>query len=209
MPRRHTRVYKRAKIRWAPHLEAFTITGSNADEGAVSGNSIAIAKQLAISSTDTAVPTPGIIKTGRYKLEYELMLNLSNMAAGVRLPTNFMFSVYTIYVPQGWPIVQGGTALNNVLRFNQFTTLIQSHPEWILGYKTISVPEEWYRGDAGIAYGHFTSGRQVLSSKLKRNLNSGDSVFCVLLCSWVAEGNVPAAYDVRFNCYSTYFTRYN
>lgn len=205
MSRKHTRVYKRAKTRWAPHLEAFTITGTNGN----AGSSIAVAKQLAISSADNAVPTPGIIKTGRYKLEYELMLDLSTWAAGVRIPTDFMFSIYTIYVPQGWPITVGATAADNVSRFNQFTTLIQSHPEWILGYKTISVPEEWYRGDAGIAYGHFTSGRQVLSSKLKRNLNSGDSVFCVLLSSWVAAGAAPGAYNLRLNCYSTYFTRYN
>lgn len=120
-----------------------------------SGNSITTnpaTVELVENSTMNA-PTPTIIKTGNFKVSLDMYATY-NVAQTVNLGCN----AYILFVPQGVS-VSG--------------TLITNHPEWILAAKSI-----------GSTYATDTTKVSLetlnMSSRMKRNLNSGDKVVLYL-----------------------------
>lgn len=95
---------------------------------------------ICTNSPQTDVPTPVILKFGRCKVKGDIRTDLQN-------ETNFVScTMYLVYVPEGYPIG---------------IDLIKLHPEYVIGWTTISL-------DSGNTF--------TFSSPLKRNLNSGDKI---------------------------------
>lgn len=104
------------------------------------GNAGENTSDICVNSTQSSNPTPVIIKFGRVKIKGDVRTSLENA-------NNFVTGrMFVCFVPQG-----------SVLNLD----FINYHPEYIIGWTTISV-------DSGNTFS--------FSSALKRNLNSGDSI---------------------------------
>lgn len=135
--------YKRAYVkrlyprkRWASNV----VTKNTLVTLPSGSKSAFITEELVINSRQGTTPTPVLIKFGRVKVKGDVRTDLAsdnNYVSGV---------MYVIYVPQSLPINDD---------------IITDHPEYIIGWTTISL-------DSGNSFS--------FSSSLKRNLNSGDKV---------------------------------
>ena len=140
MPRyyRYKRSYRKIypRKRWASNIGNYT-TIVTVNGGSAGGNNT---YTICENSAQNSTPTPVILKFGRIKLKGDVRYNVTDAA-------NFTSAImYVVFVPQG----------------NTLTAqFIGNHPEYILGWTTISM-------DSGNTFS--------LTSSLKRNLNSGDSI---------------------------------
>ena len=128
--------------RWATNINNSAVgvtiaTGSNSGEAT---------SDVCSNSTQAHVPTPVIVKFGRVKIKGDVRTSLDNA-------NNFVTGrMFVCFVPQG---------------VNLNLDLINDHPEYIIGWTTISM-------DSGNTFS--------FSSALKRNLNSGDSIKILFRC---------------------------
>ena len=125
---------------------------SNLVNGTVSSSGFSL---LAQNSSQTTSPTPVIVKCGNFKVQGDVMV--TTQGQGTNRPVPLVF--YILFVPEGVGISD---------------SLVTTHPEWIMGWTVIDAQ---YIGPATTT----TSGsRFSVSTRLKRNLNSGDSVVAIL-----------------------------
>lgn len=198
---KYTRVIvKKARKRWAAHIESFLLEATNFAAATINGASIATYKTLAVTQIDAATPTPNIIKTGRYSASYNFIFDLSS--SNNKSPLNYMVTILLMYIPQGWPLDVGSTSVNHAARFNQFSNLVGSHPEWIIAKKQLG---DWNQ-IPGATDGVYDCRTGVLSSKLKRNLNSGDQVAIVAMVQKAFTDQVNFPYSIKFQGQVSYFT---
>lgn len=107
---------------------------------------------LVSNSVQSSSPTPSIVKTGNFKVSIDSYLQYG----GGQVAGTAVVQFFVVYVPEGWST----SNLNN---------LVSAHPEWILGSKTVG---------SSYTTGTFLSLETInLSTRLKRNLNSGDAIF--------------------------------
>lgn len=142
--RRYTRVVKNRK-RWATNL----IQAQSNVQSTVAGNAAVI--DLVVNSTQSSTPTPVIIKTGNFKLQFEYQF--TSVPSGTVVGSSM--NAFIVYVPEG-------IVLDN---YTNTTSYVNAHPEYIMGMRAI---------DIGSASGN--TNVTSLSSRLKRNLNSGDKI---------------------------------
>ena len=151
--RRYTRTIVRApKKKWATNI--IQLSGTPQFDG---NNSFHYQFQLCSNKTETTSPSPVIIKTGNFKVQFDLTVNVN--AAGVVNARAFV-----CFVPQGVPTT---TALD-------LQNITANHPEWILAWRQLDF------GNANAA-GSVDTSVVKFSSRLKRNLNSGDAVLFFIL----------------------------
>ena len=106
-----------------------------------------------VVSPDTTIYTNAtILKTGRWKCK-------GIISSGFEA---FNYLVGLMYIPEGYTITNTSTTID-------YQTVIYQHPEWVLCWKRFDYT------NAG------QSNEFSLSSRLKRNLNSGDRVIMFLL----------------------------
>lgn len=122
---------------------------------------------LAENKTETTSPTPVIIKTGNFRAQIDAWGSLTSTSPMV---------VYIVYIPEGFGIDAAGATI----------AMIRAHPEWVMGWK-IGDASGWYAtsGQADIDFAKLT-----VSSRLKRNLNSGDKIYLVAYVDPVSSGNL-------------------
>lgn len=146
--------------RWATNL-----VNSTTDIVIPSGSSGAFnTKIICTNSTQSSNPTPVLVKFGRLKIKGDIRYSLTDIA-------NYASAVlYVMFVPQG-----------NELD----TALIQNHPEYLLGWTTISM-------DSGNTFS--------LSTTLKRNLNSGDSIALYIGVSAVNTVQAQTSFSFFYTC---------
>lgn len=121
---------------------------------------------LVANSVQNSSPTPTIIKTGNFKIQgnFTQLGNLSNT------DLTYGCTLYIMYVPQGFNISD-----TNVMR-----SLVADHPEWIMAWSLL---------DTNAATNGLTSlNKFSCSTRLKRNLNSGDRICAIFLSSLVYLG---------------------
>lgn len=139
---------------------------------------------LAENSSTNSTPTPIILKVGNFKVQGDVSLNMSTGHPGVLAPSVI---VIVFYLPEGVS-VSGTTA----------ATVVSQHPEWIMAWKQL---------DLGVAVpntsGYLAGGSFSVSSRLKRNLNSGDKVCIACLTDITGTGGTIA---VKVNCTSQFWT---
>lgn len=146
MPRRY---YTKRTVVVRPKKKWASIMKSNSFTPAAltSGSSVKVAQyDLVINSADSATPTPIIVKTGNFKVYGTLNTDITE--ANIQKLWNV--TGYIMYCPQGYTYTDDMTAITN-------------HPEYIMGRTTMK----------------FVPGQNSsfsISSRLKRNLNSGDSI---------------------------------
>lgn len=131
-----------------------------------------VSADLVVNSTETATPTPTIIKTKHFKMSVDTYVNTSaNIALGPIV-------AYIMYVPQGYALT---------------TNTPVDHPEWVLTWRSI---------DTGLALAGTTYHTNVtMSSSLSRNLNSGDAIKFVMVANNVHASNTYSLNAVvHFSC---------
>lgn len=157
--RRATRVV-RPKKKWATNLREFTLDlPSNTTTGQIGLYKLLCVNKSEVEEGTAVSPTPTIIKTGNYKVQCDVVMSTTE-ATVVRL------YAYILYVPEGvftpGSVTADYTSLNNI---------VLRHPEWIIGWRQVSA--DFLAANANVDKVQF-------SSRLKRNLNSGDQVYFVL-----------------------------
>lgn len=202
MARHYTRVIKRApRKRWAAHLEQFAIELTNYGGTGIIGGSASSFYTLAVSQSDNTTPTPVIIKTGRYKASLQCSLDLSSST--VQNPFNLLINAYILFVPQGWPVPVGGSSTTYVAQFAQIDRIVKGHPEWLIARRQITA---WTQ-TPGAPQGVYDSKDYIISSKLKRNLNSGDQVMLVLTAEKMTGDSVGSqSFTLKGDGQVTYYT---
>ena len=139
-------VYVKPKKRWATNIMSF-------NKNFEGGDGLFAATQVLVeNSTQNSSPTPTIVKTGNFKIQGDCTVTSSSSNAVIGI------SMYVIYVPEGITITSPTSAQN----------LINAHPEWILSWKFVAANRLSGTSDNVDAFS--------FSSRLKRNLNSGDTI---------------------------------
>ena len=131
---------------------------------------------LVSNSAQASSPTPTILKVGNFKISADVVFKTS----GSNADYNFSCMAYILYVPEGWE--SSASAFNN---------LISKHPEWIMATKTLGVTST-------TSSQNYTETLN-LSTRLKRNLNSGDQVVFYLQFSSPGSITVSSA-SITGNC---------
>lgn len=132
------------------------------------------------SSAHSVVSSNNIVKVGNFKVK-----GTFNVSGGTGY-NNLSMIIYVIFVPQG--IIPDNTEVSNS---NLATSIFYSHPEWVLGWTRVDLD------DSG------SNDNFSITSRLKRNLNSGDSVqFGVLImnnaATSISEVNVTVAETIQY-----------
>lgn len=159
--RRYTRVV-RPKKRWATNIKSLNDSKNN-----IGSSTAYSATVLVENSSQTAfvTPTPTVLKAGNFKVQADA----SYTTAGI---SHVDVRAYILFLPEGM------TAAS----YADYDAIIKNHPEWIMGWKYAS---------RDFAVGNATTDIQTFqfSSRLKRNLNSGDQIaFVCLVTSMDASG---------------------
>lgn len=184
--RRYTRVVK-PKKKWASNIRAINMGGSIQSD---SVEKIAHLQELCVNSSEVSSssvitsPTPVVLKTGNFKVQVDCVYS-ANIPATLT-PTVEIF-IYIMYLPEGVGIETGTAGID----YDTLNGLVMKHPEWILAWRHLGA-------DSAITSGSPTNVERVqFSSRLKRNLNSGDRV-CALL---VGHTHHSTAYIKRLECH--------
>lgn len=106
---------------------------------------------LVANSAQTSTPTPIILKVGNIKLQGD-----ATYTSGSGSVTNPALILMVFYLPEG--IAMNDSTAGNVAA---------QHPEWIMAWKMI---------DVQVGSGVVPASSFSVSSRLKRNLNSGDRI---------------------------------
>lgn len=152
MPRRR---YYRRYTRVVPAKKKWAsniITGTIGTAGSGEADNLT----LVANSSPTATPTPVIVKTGNFKIQGDAYLDVRTGGGNISVAAR----VFVLYTPEGVT--------------SDFATVIGQHPEWIMGWTQLDLP---ITNAAAIAAGN----RFTLSTRLKRNLNSGDKIRIVVI----------------------------
>nr|ANB82425.1 capsid protein [Porcine serum-associated circular virus] len=125
------------------------------------------------NSAQTATPTPVLLKFGRCKCKIDLQ--------PVSIPTSSANSLslvaYLTFVPQGVNMNESQVSYN----------LIKNHPEYVMGWQQISLD---------------STGSMSLTSKLKRNLNSGDGIYIIFVAG--VNNEHPPQASIIYGISATY-----
>ena len=177
MPRR--RYYRRpvrvvaAKKKWATNITSASLYAQIPGQETNAG-----AYELCVNSQQATTPTPVIVKTGNFKIQGDCYV-----ASSATLGSNTQLTLYVMYLPEGM-----GVSTNT-----HYATLVSNHPEWIMAWKVLDMT-------SGVSTSNGTAFS--FSSRLKRNLNSGDSVALVA----VARNGIAQPIQVTVNFTAQYWT---
>lgn len=152
MPRRYYRrrtVVVRPKKKWASNIGQLSYTMTAPASSADPG------KVLVQNAAQSSNPTPTILKAGNFKASVDVSLSYSSSPAS--LPN---CTVYILFLPEGISI---NTA-------NDLLAVVSSHPEYVMAWRKLDF-------DFVNSAGTFNTSSVTMSSRLKRNLNSGDRIY--------------------------------
>lgn len=138
------------------------------------------------TSTNLTSAVP-IIKTGRFRVK-GMVVPISGQ---LPFPVASSFIIALMYIPEGTTFQSSaGTSIDNLTSF-----VFYKHPEWVMG---------WTRFD-------FTNAAQrnefSITSRLKRNLNRGDSI--QLVCITANRNTTTVVPQSRFMATVSYVCRTN
>lgn len=128
---------------------------------------------LVENATQSTAPTPVIVKAGNFKIQGDVQFQVTT---GVSAGVNLMLVVF--FLPEGFTRDATTTGV-----------IVQTHPEWILSWKQLDLSSTGTQGSG------FSGSGFSFSSKLKRNLNSGDRI----MIGYFAE-NVAVAFNIKYTC---------
>lgn len=167
--RRYRTIVRAPKKKWASNIKnTFIQTSGDAT------------KQFGVvalvqNSTDSTYPTPVILKTGNVKVQGDYRVVTSSTGGHAEV------SLYVVFIPEG-------TSLTTAVEAEQ---VIQNHPEWIMAWR--------YLGDNQTSSASAENNdRFSFSSRMKRNLNSGDSVRMLCIVNGYAVTSVSVNFTAQY-----------
>lgn len=177
MPRRYYRrrtVVVRPKKKWASNIvvRSFTVVTNGGQ-----GSAIPFVP-LVSNSTQSTSPTPVVLKCGNFKLNVDLRYGTVGSSTQTG---SYHLVAFVVFLPEGIAPV------NNT----QMDALIKAHPEYIMAWKQLEA------GAIGSAAA-VAQDKVVFSSRLKRNLNSGDQVVLTVVDE-TPNSNISEI-NVSFTC---------
>lgn len=129
---------------------------------------------LVQNSTESATPTPVIVKTGNFKVQVDAYAVVTTADRSLVNAIAFI-----AYVPQGYTL-DGNTGT----RYTVMQNFLKQHPEWVMCWKQLD-----FTSSSGTASPDAVS--VSFSSRLKRNLNSGDKI--IFSVAYQENGIVPSS----------------
>ena len=172
--RRYRTIIRAPKKKWCSNLKDINLQASVPSSGSTS--TVHDQVLLAQNKSESTTPTPVVIKTGNFKLQADA----HSIGVSVLGTNTIHATLYIMYVPEGMlPLTTTGMQL-----------LIDNHPEWIMAWRVLE-------GGLTSTSGDYDSTRFTVSSRLKRNLNSGDSVYGIVIANDV---NPNVTFIVRGKC---------
>lgn len=149
----------RPKQKWAINNVSCFINSDTTSAENIGSNGYFRFQNVVINGIDSVAapassPPPPVIKTGRFRLKGTL---------GVVFPETYSVTLFIAFVPQGFDLATG--VLNNSPPGKSLlNNVFYHHPEWVIG---------WTRKD----YSSTSQSNEIsITSRLKRNLNSGDRI---------------------------------
>lgn len=128
---------------------------------------------LATNSVQSGTPTPSILKVGNFKITADLIANFGETGSA-----NIIATIYILFVPEG--IID-----------SQIKNIPTQHPEYIMATKV--------SGSSFQTGSSFALDTVNVSTRLKRNLNSGDRVVMFIdFASTMYPTSVTISGNVRY-----------
>lgn len=156
--RRYRRTIVRApRKKWASNY--VSVDSDTVTYGA--DGTFAYSKNLASNGTELIPPTPTVIKTGNFKSQFDLTIN-------VAIGSIVSAQAFIVFIPEGY--FQGVSPITTTM----WTNAVIKHPEWLMMWRQLDF------GAVGAA-GSVDTSVVKMSSRLKRNLNSGDQIYFLIL----------------------------
>ena len=172
--RRRRTVVRAPKKKWASQIKMFTMSITGWNETLGGG-----VQELVGNSASTSNPTPVLIKAGNFKVQGDWIYQPATAGMGGRATAR----MFIMYCPEG---TVPTTA-------TQVQSLVNSHPEWIMAWKQL---------EANTDTETYDQDRFSFSSRLKRNLNSGDKI----ICAYILERNSTVNVNIDFHMTAQYWT---
>lgn len=129
---------------------------------------------LVENSAQTSSPTPIIVKAGNFKIQGDALFTPGSSSVPLA-----SLVVVVFYLPEG--LVLSGTTAEGVL---------SQHPEWVMVWKQLN-------SDPINVTNNSATGSFSISSRLKRNLNSGDKI-CIGFVSDASSATVAVKYTAQY-----------
>lgn len=170
-------VVVRPKKKWATNFTTLgepTTKTLNLTPGQV--NTLTFNNILVQNTAQTASPTPVIVKTGNFKVKGDMKLSFIQ-ASGTQSSSMTSCVIYIMYIPEG---------------ITASATLISAHPEWIMAWSPVDINMDVVSSTMNIQ----NVNKFSFSSRLKRNLNSGDRIECLTVFNF---GPSPTAGNVSID----------
>lgn len=166
--RRYTRVVK-PKKKWASNLARIFIDSSGLDSATIATTRYGNIETLCLNSIQSGTPTPIILKAGNFKVQCDAHIGTSASAV-------IRTMIYIMYLPEGvyTPSTNTDPSTAYGQNYDRLSDLVDKHPEWILAWKQFGTD---------IISTSANLERVSFSSRLKRNLNSGDKIAAVILAN--------------------------
>lgn len=162
-------VRKYPKKKWSPFEDSWVdIRGISQRVYEARENIIVCWGQIVDNSTQSSTPTPGVLKVGNFRVT-------ADAAYAVNPNTTVTAACYMVYVPERW-LEPDYNQQQTALKLGEIPT---THPEWILARGILQ--SETSSGGTGTML--LNSPSKSFSSRLKRNLQTGDSIYYL----WVIQ----------------------
>lgn len=162
MPRyaRYKRYYRKVypRKRWASNIKTFSQLVNISPSSTSNTTSFVVCR----NSQSDVTPTPIVLKFGRFRMKGDIRTSAPNAERVTSV------NVFVAFVPEGAVID---------------STFITKHPEYVLGWTTLSM-------DTGNSFS--------LTSTLKRNLNSGDSIQILFTIDTSVSPTDVAGFNIYF-----------
>lgn len=164
MPRRYyrrTRVVRPRK-KWATN---FATIGETTQKSLVMTpgevTTLTFNNTLVQNTAQISSPTPVIVKAGNFKVKGDMKLSF-RLTSGSYPPSMTSCVIYVMYIPEG---------------LSAAASLISNHPEWIIAWSPVDINID----TASSTLQTQNVNKFSFSSRLKRNLNSGDRIECLVV----------------------------
>ena len=137
----------RPKKKWASNIGQLNYS--------ITSGNLEPGKILVQNTSQSSNPTPTVIKAGNFKASVDVVYTFSTAPA--TLPN---CTVYILFLPEGITVPD----------ITSLGTLVNNHPEYVMAWRKMDF-------DYVANGGSFSGSSVTLSSRLKRNLNSGDKIY--------------------------------
>lgn len=169
--------YAKRRVRWSPYHNAFSIYSNMNTNQVLINASYGIAwNKIIDNSAQISTPTPTIVKVGNIRIATDVGV----LSYGI---FNYQPTVYCVYIPEAW----ADEGISQATFGQKMLQAVSLHPEWVLAQ--VVLPSLYFApGESSTQTMNDITPLKTVSSRLKRNLNSGDAIYIVLIMNYKGWG---------------------